>query len=121
MTISPKVSIGPTSILGWIGALAGIVVTAVLSLSEHAALLSGPGKWSAILATVALVGTGLGRQFQAAHLPKEIAVSDDAVKVAELLGPLVASNIAAATANPDGVDSAAVPFSGVQAATPPAT
>jgi len=89
MKPTQAVPIGPSSLLGWVGALAGIVVTAVLSLSEHAALLSGPGKWSAILGTVALVGTNFGRQLQAAHLPKAAAIAAEAAAGAGAAGAAI--------------------------------
>lgn len=60
-----KVSIGPSSISGWltfVGAEAGFAATAI---SGSEAQLRGPGKWLAILGVVALVATNAGRQLQA--------------------------------------------------------
>lgn len=111
--MNTQVPVGPSSALGWIGAAAGIVTTGVLSLSEHAALLSGPGKWAAILGTVSLVGTGLGRQFQAAHLPVEAKVADEVAAIPQALAALAAeaqTNVAKVQAQPDGVDRPDVPF-----------
>jgi hypothetical protein len=116
--MNTDVAIGPSSLLGWLGALAGVVTTAVLSLSEHAALLSGPGKWSAVLATVSLVGTGLGRQFQAAHLTKAATVADDVAALPSAIQALAAQaqkNVAVVQAHPDGLDAPTVPFSGASA------
>lgn len=111
--MNTQVPVGPSSVLGWVGAAAGIVTTAVLSLSEHAVLLSGPGKWAAILGTVSLVGTGLGRQFQAAHLPQEANIANDVAKLPDALAILAAeaqANVAKVQAQPDGVDRPDVPF-----------
>lgn len=111
--MNTQVPIGPSSVLGWVSAAAGIITTAVLSLSEHATLLSGPGKWGAILATVSLVATGLGRQFQAAHLPVEAKVADEVADIPLALAALSAeaqANVAKVQASPDGVDRPDVPF-----------
>lgn len=104
MKTSPAVSIGPSSVLGWLGAVAGIVTTAVLSLSEHAALLSGPGKWAAILGTVSLVGTNFGRQFQAAHLTKAAQIAGDVAQVPAALEALAAEAQANVARNVDHAD-----------------
>lgn len=78
MSTPSQVSIGPASILGWIAAAAGIVTSTVQSLETGGALVSGPGKWPAILGVVALAATNAGRQFQAAHLTKAAAVAETA-------------------------------------------
>lgn len=70
-----NVSIGPSSIAGWLtfaGAEAGFIGTAI---SGSEAQLHGPGKWLAILGVVALVLTNGGRQLQAALASKVSAVS----------------------------------------------
>jgi hypothetical protein len=115
--MNTQVPVGPSSVLGWVGAFAGILTTAVLSLTEHAALLSGPGKWAAILGTISLVGTGLGRQFQAAHLPQEAAIANGAGKLPDALAALAAEAQAnAAKKGPDGVDGPHVAYAQADAA-----
>lgn len=111
---STQVSIGPSSILGWLAAAAGLVTSTVLSLEHSQALAAGPGKWPAILAVVALVGTNAGRQFQAAHLGKAAAVAAGVAKVPDALAALAAqaqANVARVEASPDGVDGPHVAFS----------
>src|ERR1019366_1792876 len=120
-TPSPQVSIGPSSILGWLLGGAGLLTSVILSLENSQALVSGPGKWPAILGAAVLALNGLGRQFQAAHLTKAAAVVGDIEKLPSALAVLAAeaqANVAKVQAHPDGVDSAAVPFAGT--ATPPA-
>lgn len=75
MTTSSKVSIGPSSALGWLAAAGGIVTSTVQSLEHSQALASGPGKWPAILGVLALVATNAMRQFQAAHLASAARVA----------------------------------------------
>lgn len=113
MKISSQVQTGPSSILGWVLAAAGLVTSTVLSLENSEALTTGPGKLPAILGVVALVATNAGRQFQAAHLTKAAAVAADVSKLPVALEALAAeaqANVAKVQASPDGVDSAAVPF-----------
>lgn len=77
MKTSSQVSIGPSSVLGWLAAAAGLVTSVVQSLENGGSLVSGPGKWPAILGVVALAATNAGRQFQAAHLTKAAAIAAD--------------------------------------------
>jgi hypothetical protein len=115
MNSSPSVSIGPSSILGWLAAAAGFVTSVVLSLEHSSALVSGPSKWPAILGVVSLAATNAGRQFQAAHLTKAAAIAGDVAQLPAALQALAAEaqkNVAIAQANPDGVDGPEVAFSG---------
>ncbi len=111
MTTPSQVSIGPSSILGWLAAAAGLVTSTVQSLESSQALVSGPGKWPAILGVGTLVATNIGRQFQAAHLTKAAVIASDVAAAPGVLEQLAAAAKAnAAAAVPDGVDSAHVPF-----------
>lgn len=119
MTTSSQVPIGPSSILGWLAAAAGLLTSTIQSLEGSQALVSGPGKWPAILGVVALAATNLGRQFQAAHLTKAATIASDVATLPAALTALAAeaqANVQKLAAHPDGVDSAAVPFSGAPAA-----
>jgi hypothetical protein len=62
-----KVSIGITSIIGWLTAIAGAIPIIVKLLEEGQAgvKLEGPEKWAAIFAVVSLAITQLGRYLQA--------------------------------------------------------
>lgn len=127
MTNSSQVSIGPSSLLGWLLAAAGFVTSTVQSLEHGGALVSGPGKWPAILGTVALAGTNAGRQFQAAHLNKAAVAAGDVAKIPTALAELAEqaqANVALVAATPDGVDGPHVAFattaSPQQAQGPPA-
>lgn len=113
MPSSSQVSIGPSSVLGWLAAAAGFVTSTVQSLEHGGALVSGPGKWPAILGVVALAATNAGRQFQAAHLTKAATIAAEVAAVPDALQALAAeaqANVAAAQATPDGVDNDQVAF-----------
>lgn len=114
MTTSSQVSVGPSSLLGWLAAAAGFVTSTVQSIEHGGALISGPGKWPAILGVVSLAATNAGRQFQAAHLNKAAAIAGDVAQVPDALAALAAqaqANIALVAASPDGVDGPHVAFS----------
>lgn len=109
--------VGPASVLGWLAAAAGIVTSTVQSLEGSGALTAGAGKWPAILGVAALVATNLGRQFQAAHLPKAAAVAEKVAELPSALEALAAEaqkNVAVVQAHPDGVDGPHVIFSGAE-------
>jgi hypothetical protein len=67
-----KVTIGITSVIGWLTALAGAIPIIVKLLEEGQAglKLGGPEKWAAIISVVALAVTQLGRYLQAHALVK---------------------------------------------------
>jgi hypothetical protein len=67
-----KVTIGITSVIGWLTALAGAIPIIVKLLEEGEAglKLEGPEKWAAIISVVALGVTQLGRYLQAHALIK---------------------------------------------------
>lgn len=112
--VSTQVPVGPSSILGWLTAAAAFVISTVQSLEHSQALVSGPGKWPAILGVVALAATNAGRQFQAAHLGKAASVAADVAKLPDSLAELAAeaqANVAKVKAAPDGVDGPHVAFS----------
>lgn len=111
MKTSQQVPVGPSSVLGWLAAGAGLLTATVQSLENSQALVSGPGKWPAILGVVALAATNLGRQFQAAHLTKAATVADDVAKLPSALQALAAEAQAnVAKVGTDGVDNANVAF-----------
>lgn len=62
-----NVSIGITSVIGWLTAVAGVIPIIVKLLEEGQAglKLEGPEKWAAIFAVVSLAITQLGRYLQA--------------------------------------------------------
>jgi hypothetical protein len=116
------VPIGPSSALGWLLSAAGLLTTVVLSLEHSEALVSGPGKWPAILGVVSGLTTGFGRQLQAAHMNRAATVADDVADVPSALQALAReaqANLASAQASPDGVDGAHVAFSGAPASAAP--
>src|SRR6185437_13115942 len=76
-TMKVSVPIGPSSVLGWLAAAGGLITSTVQSIEGSHALASGPGKWPAILGMASLVATNLGRQLQAAGLPKAAAIAGD--------------------------------------------
>jgi hypothetical protein len=110
-----NVKVGPASVLGWLLAAVGLLTTTVQSLENSQALVTGPGKWPAILGVVSLTATNLGRQFQAAHLTKAAAVADDIAKLSPALEALAReakANVSKLAGFPDHVQTASVPFSG---------
>lgn len=60
-----NVPIGPTSIFGWVTFILSTLTTANLAIIEHTTDLTGPAKWTAILALVSFVSTAAGRYLQA--------------------------------------------------------
>jgi|SRR6185437_9322845 len=113
-TMKVSVPIGPSSVLGWLAAAGGLITSTVQSIEGSHALASGPGKWPAILGMASLVATNLGRQLQAAGLPKAAAIAGDVGELPAALQSLAReaqANVAKVQASPDGVDSASVPFS----------
>lgn len=91
-----KVSIGITSVIGWLTAVAGMIPIVVKLLEEGQAglKLEGPEKWAAIFAVVSLAITQLGRYLQAHAL---------------ILAPPAAAAPAIAPANPPAGPPAAPP------------
>lgn len=66
-TIRSKVSIGTTSIVGWLTALLGLAPIAAKAVQEGAGItVSGPERWLAIAGVAALFVTNGGRYLQAA-------------------------------------------------------
>jgi hypothetical protein len=67
MAMQQKVSIGITSVIGWLTAIGGVIPIVVKLLEEGQAglKLEGPEKWAAIIAVVSLAITQLGRYLQA--------------------------------------------------------
>lgn len=63
-----QVSIGITTVIGWLTSLLGALPIIIKLLEEGASSLQvgGPEKWAAIIAVVSLAVTNLGRYFQAA-------------------------------------------------------
>lgn len=70
--MAPKVTIGISSIIGWLTALAGAIPILVKLLEEGSKglTLAGPEKWAAIISVVSLAVTQLGRYLQSVHLIK---------------------------------------------------
>lgn len=64
-----SVSIGITSVLGWLGAAAGVVTAVTQSLQEHQDLLTHGNKAAGIAGLTLLALTNGGRHYQAANLP----------------------------------------------------
>ncbi len=113
-----NVPIGPSSVLGWLLAAGGLLTSTVLSIENSQALVSGPGKWPAILGVASALATGAGRQLQAAHLGKAAAVADEVAGLPSALQALAReaqANLAKVAASPDGVDAPHVAFSGAPA------
>ena len=106
--MNTNVPIGPSSVLGWLAAAAGLLTTVVQSIENNGALVSGPGKWPAILGVVVLAATNLGRQFQAARLPVEAKAAESIARLAASLEALAKESLAKVQAEPDHVDSASV-------------
>jgi hypothetical protein len=72
-TSTPKVSIGPTTVVGWITsvllALPPAITEIVALIENEKARLAGPEKWLAILGIVTLAITLIGRYLQSLKLP----------------------------------------------------
>ncbi len=65
--LSVSVSVGITTIIGWLTAIGGAIpiIVKLLEEGQSGLTLSGPEKWGAILSVVALGITQLGRYIQA--------------------------------------------------------
>jgi hypothetical protein len=64
------VSIGATTIFGWITAVVGILPLVFKSVEEGQIAFHGPEKWLAIAGVVSLAITQIGRYLQSIHLIK---------------------------------------------------
>lgn len=60
-----KVSIGPTTLVGWLGAVLALLPVIVKSIEEGAVAFGGPEKWLAIAGIVLAAVTQIGRYLQA--------------------------------------------------------
>lgn len=60
-----KVSVGITSVIGWLSALLGLLPTIIKALEEGNVVLAGPEKYLAIAGIAAGLVTNVGRYFQA--------------------------------------------------------
>ncbi|HXJ92642.1 MAG TPA: hypothetical protein VMT20_07140 [Terriglobia bacterium] len=60
-----KVSVGVTSVIGWLTALLGCLPIIIKSVEEGAVAFNGPEKYLAILGIAAGLVTQIGRYFQA--------------------------------------------------------
>lgn len=65
-----SVSVGATSIIGWLGAVLGLLPVIVKSIEEGQVALGGPEKWLAIAGIVVGAITQIGRYLQAHALIK---------------------------------------------------
>jgi hypothetical protein len=63
-----KVSVGITSIIGWVTSLLALLPTIVISLEEGQATLAGPEKYLAIMGIATGLITQVGRYLQAHKL-----------------------------------------------------
>ncbi|MGP0101956.1 MAG: hypothetical protein ACLPUT_10120 [Solirubrobacteraceae bacterium] len=74
--VNVSVSVGITTIIGWLTAIGGAIpiVVKLLEEGQKGLTLSGPEKWAAILSVVALAVTQLGRYFQAVVATKPAAI-----------------------------------------------
>lgn len=70
--MTPKVTVGVSSIVGYLTAFAGAIPILVRLVEEGAKglTLAGPEKWAAIISIVSLAVTQIGRYLQAIHLIK---------------------------------------------------
>lgn len=70
--MNTKVSIGITTVVGWLTALGGVIPILVKLLEEGASALAvgGTEKWAAIVGLVSLAVTQIGRYLQSVHLIK---------------------------------------------------
>lgn len=73
--VSVSVSVGITTIIGWLTAVGGAIpiVVKLLEEGQKGLTLAGPEKWGAILSVVALGITQLGRYIQAAVVTQHAA------------------------------------------------
>lgn len=69
------VSIGSSSIIGWLTAIAGAIpiIVKLLEEGQKGLTLAGPERWAAILSVVSLGITQLGRYIQAAVVAQHAA------------------------------------------------
>lgn len=112
MSSTPRVSIGPSSYLGWLSAAGALLTCIVQSVQEGQPLLTHGNQTAGIIATVLLVATHAGRQYQAARLPGASAVGGalDALPsdLQEVTAPALEAR-AQTAAVPDGAAPATAP------------
>ncbi len=73
--VKVSVSVGLTSIIGWLTAIGGAIpiVVKLLEEGQKGLALSGPERWGAILGVIALAITQLGRYVQSAVVTHQAA------------------------------------------------
>lgn len=76
-----NVSVGPASLIGYGGAVVGLITSIVLAISQNETLFTGSSSLPVKLAAGLALGTGFGRQYQAAHLPGGATVGKVAADV----------------------------------------
>jgi hypothetical protein len=111
MTSTPKVSVGWSSIIGWLIGAVGVVTAGLTAVSGSEAQLHGPGKWAAILGVASIVATNAGRQLQAAgvKLPVPAVVTETLGALPTLEQELAAQPPPQSSVVPDGAVPAAPP------------
>lgn len=122
MNTNSNPSVGLSSIIGWATFAGATIVSIGTAVTGSEAQLEGPGKWTAILGIVAFTVTNAGRYLQAHALIRSggttARVVDDSAAALTALMAEAQANVPKVAASPDGVDSAAVPFSGAQPTAP---
>jgi hypothetical protein len=74
--VKTSVSVGATSVLGWMAALLGLAPTIVKSIEEGTVAFGGPEKWLAIAGIIFGAITQIGRYLQAHGLIKAEAAEE---------------------------------------------
>lgn len=68
VSVKPSVSIGPTTIIGWLTGLVGLLPSLWKSIEEGQVALHGPEKYLAIAGIISLAITNIGRYVQSLKL-----------------------------------------------------
>ena len=70
--MNTKVSVGITTVVGWLTALGGVIPILVKLLEQGSSALTigGTEKWAAIIGLVSLAVTQIGRYLQSVHIIK---------------------------------------------------
>jgi hypothetical protein len=75
--MKPAVSIGPTSVIGWLTAACAVTASIITAITGSSAELSGTGKWTAILGIVTLAITQIGRYLQALQTGTSLPTNEE--------------------------------------------
>lgn len=70
--VTPKVAVGPSTIVGYGLSVLGLMTGVIADLTEHAGVFGIDNKWLVLVSTAVAVLTNLGRQIQAIVTPQVV-------------------------------------------------